>query len=389
MAQYLQRLPLYHSEQHETQIELADPGINKGLLFDRWFGGYAPDWKVDKLQKDSDNNTHPLAWLEGPCGDKDRLEQARERQLALCLALDGQAISCDLDWHMVTGTGEAHPLENGFRWHHTLSVPYLPASSIKGMLRAWLSAWASDTFTAQELTLLFGNEPEAAEASMGQLQFFDALPVSPPILSLDVMTPHGGDWYMKGGSEPGKPNTVPADWQSPVPITFLVVKKAHFLFTLAARNEAAKALLPKVMAALADALSILGIGAKTALGYGVMTKRADADKGSGERLLKEFADLRQARQAAQQRQLALASMSDNQRLVAALKDKLQRQSTEQQKQSLNAEVETLVEQAIAAGWSRVECDSLIDMVEQDSAWLKVADKKKLRPRKEKLAGLKE
>lgn len=218
MAEYLQRVPLYQSGLHTKEhIDLWGHDANKGLLFDRLFGGYDQSWKVDKLQRDKIKQTHPLDWLTGPCGNAAALESAKNRQLALISTLNGKAISCQLDWNMVTGTGEAHPLENGFRWHHTLGVPYLPASSIKGMLRAWLTTWASDIFSKEEITDLFGSDREQSEAHyMGTLIFFDALPLAPATLTLDVMTPHAGDWYEKGASQPGKPDTVPADWQSPV-----------------------------------------------------------------------------------------------------------------------------------------------------------------------------
>ena len=125
MAEYLQRVPLYQSGLHTKEhIDLWGHDANKGLLFDRLFGGYDQSWKVDKLQRDKIKQTHPLDWLTGPCGNAAALESAKNRQLALISTLNGKAISCQLDWNMVTGTGEAHPLENGFRWHHTLGVPY-------------------------------------------------------------------------------------------------------------------------------------------------------------------------------------------------------------------------------------------------------------------------
>ncbi|MEB6605840.1 type III-B CRISPR module RAMP protein Cmr6 [Aeromonas sanarellii] len=390
MAEYLQRVPLYQSALHtKEQIDLLGPHTNKGLIFERLFGGYDQSWKVDKLQRDKVKQTHPLDWLTGPCGNAAALETAKARQLALISALDGAAISCELDWNMVTGTGEAHPLENGFRWHHTLGVPYLPASSIKGMLRAWLTTWANDIFSKEEIIGLFGSDQETNDAhQMGALIFFDALPLTPATLTLDVMTPHAGDWYEKGASQPGKPDTVPADWQSPVPITFLAVKEATLLFTLAARNDASQSQLGKVMEQLADALAMLGIGAKTALGYGVMTKLETTQPQSGERLLGELQEKRRQQQADRKRQLERASMSPNQLSVAELADRLGVREDKQFKEGFNNEIADLVNTALRDSWSADERFALATLIEQRSVWTQISKKEKARERKSLLAQLK-
>ncbi|HDX9007862.1 type III-B CRISPR module RAMP protein Cmr6 [Aeromonas dhakensis] len=390
MAEYLQRVPLYQSALHtKEQIDLLGPNTNKGLIFERLFGGYEQSWKVDKRQRDKVKQTHPLDWLTGPCGNAAALETAKARQLALISALDGAAISCELDWNMVTGTGEAHPLENGFRWHHTLGVPYLPASSIKGMLRAWLTTWANDIFSKEEIIGLFGSDQETNDAhQMGALLFFDALPLTPATLTLDVMTPHAGDWYEKGASQPGKPDTVPADWQSPVPITFLAVKEATFLFTLAARNDASQSQLVKVMEQLADALAMLGIGAKTALGYGVMTKLETTQPQSGERLLGELQEKRRQQQADRKRQLERASMSPNQLSVAELAERLGVREDKQFKEGFNNEIADLVNTALRDSWSADERFALATLIEQRSVWTQISKKDKARERKSLLAQLK-
>lgn len=388
MAEYLQRVPLYQSSLHTKEhIDLWGNDANKGLLFDRLFGGYETGWKVDN---DKNKQTHPLDWLTGPCGNAAALESAKNRQLALISTLNGKAISCQLDWNMVTGTGEAHPLENGFRWHHTLGVPYLPASSIKGMLRAWLTTWANDIFSKEEITDLFGSDREQSEVHhIGTLIFFDALPLAPATLTLDVMTPHAGDWYEKGASQPGKPDTVPADWQSPVPITFLAVKEATFLFTLAARNDASQSQLGKVMEQLDDALTTLGIGAKTALGYGVMTKLEATQPRSGERLLGELQEQRRQQQADRKRQLERASMSPNQLSVADLAERLSARDDKQFKEGFNNEIADLVNTALRDSWSIDERLALATVIEQSSVWTQISKKEKARERKALLAQLKE
>ena len=393
MAGYLHQLPLYEASKHENRIQQYcrnNKEGNKGLLFERLFGGYTDDWQVDKLTGGKQGeNLHPLAWLKGHCGNPALLQRAQDQRLALISALNGRCLSTELNWHMVTGTGQAHPLGNGFCWHHTLGTPYLPASSIKGMLRAWLTEWDTERFSKSQLIELFGSERNDVVMSGGELQFFDALPLDCPELMLDVMTPHGGDWYQDGASKAGDANTLPADWQSPVPITFLVVKQARFLFSLTARTTQAQALLPEIMQALEQALGMLGIGAKTAVGYGIMQPTTD-NKLHGQTLLDKARQQREARLAALQEQKIRALLSPNQLAIADLRKKLQScGDNKQARESFNTVTEALVNQAVTEGWNSAERLDLIRLVEDDSAWLKVRDSKKCKPRKDKITLLKE
>lgn len=127
---------------------------------------------------------------------------------------------------------------------------------------------------------LFGSDDKDPEKQQkdnqaGGLIFFDALPVSGVRLGIDVMTPHMGDWYAKGNKIADireESSKIPADWHDPVPVKYLVVKNANFLFAIAPRNDNYAAEIRGVMNTLADALCWLGAGAKTAVGYGQMAK---------------------------------------------------------------------------------------------------------------------
>ena len=131
----------------------------------------------------------------------------------------------------VTGLGREHPVENGFTWHHTLGTPYLPGSSVKGVLRNWVAHWV-DASDKSLVANLFGPEGKATEKSAGDLIFFDALPTSPVSLENEVMTPHYSEYYRDNGDS--KP---PADWYSPIPIPFLTVAEGQgFIFGIAPRQ---------------------------------------------------------------------------------------------------------------------------------------------------------
>ncbi len=108
---------------------------------------------------------------------------------------------------------------------------------------------------------------------VGKVVFFDAIPVAPPCLEIDVMNPHYADYYgaKKGDSIP------PADYLSPTPIYFLTVGRgSRYLFAVAGPE--------KVHARewLEGGLRELGSGAKTSAGYGYWEEVRPEVHGSGQ-----------------------------------------------------------------------------------------------------------
>jgi CRISPR-associated protein Cmr6 len=248
------------------------------------------------------------------------------------------------DWHWVTGMGNSHPLENGFTWHHTLAMPYLPGSSVKGILRSFCEL---NRMPKSQLRKWFGSESKNPEQwendnQAGELIFFDAIPCDVVDLLPDVMTPHSGDWQEKGDS--GK--TAPADWHTPNPVGFLVAKKLRLIFSLALapHSSLTKQDLASAKELLEQALGFLGAGAKTATGYGTMSPDPDAQK-RFERLLQSRNEDLQQQQAAKQQAAARQQMSDEQRIIADLLADL---SNEQKKSAAMLQVESLANGGVAA-----------------------------------------
>jgi CRISPR-associated protein Cmr6 len=243
-------------------------GGHAGLWYDRFFNQYKADWSVPDGGK--------LEWIKQvtlfPLGGE-RVQAFIERQKLLVKACEGESIIATTDWHFVTGLGNNHPVENGFAWHPTLGVPYLTGAAVKGMLRGWCEQWAG--LDANTLRLWFGPsldelDKKTANPAAGELIFFDALPTGPVKLKPDVMTPHYGDWYEKGDEAPKKDGSnLPADWHSPVPVPFLVVAPGQaFQFSVATRHGS-NILIGDVVKEMKSALTYLGAGAKTAVGYGI------------------------------------------------------------------------------------------------------------------------
>ena len=263
-----------------------------GLWYTRFYDAFNPQgWSVKDDGKRS--------WIDktiriGPSGNAEQLQHLVQRQHKLCKVLGGVCAQFETDGPFVTGMGLSHPVENGFTFHPTLGVPYLPASGIKGLLRGWVEGWMDDEKTNGVVQRWFGaakDNDSKVEEGAGNLIFFDALPSQPVRLACDIMTPHMGQWYEKGGElEPGDyAAAAPADWHSPVPVPFLVVKSAtKFQFMIAPRkvgdaalDAQAQADVVLAMQELKKALEWMGAGAKTATGYGRMIECKAADIKSG------------------------------------------------------------------------------------------------------------
>lgn len=267
--------PLY--KQHEAP-EKPLTHSHKGLWYDRFFNGYSDTWTVDSKSKQQWIDT-----VKGACGDLKRLSEVSLRTSQMVKAMSGSVFSARSDWHFATGLGLPHPVENGFQWHPTLGVPYLPGSAVKGLLRAWYESWADPFPEGSTLHGWFGSENKdprkcRKDAQTGSFIFLDALPVECPILSADVMTPHMGQWYADGAQRPLDANTSPGDWHNPVPVPFLVSAKTTLLFAVIPRDSTAQKELPALMMALQQALDWLGAGAKTAVGYGHFVRDEEIDR---------------------------------------------------------------------------------------------------------------
>ena len=91
------------------------------------------------------------------------LRDLLERRGRMIRALAGREVTVSTTWRLVSGLGMNHVLENGFVWDRNLGVPYLPGSSVKGMMRAWAEQW--DTEHWGQYKALFGDTDELGPAT--------------------------------------------------------------------------------------------------------------------------------------------------------------------------------------------------------------------------------
>jgi CRISPR-associated protein Cmr6 len=198
--------------------------------------------------------------------------------------------SLSISWRLVIGLGASHPQETSMTLHHIYGIPYIPGSAVKGVTRHWAILKFAEEKSKMEniefekaiekisnglengerfdlkindlefnqLIEIFGTQKQE-----GKVIFFDAYPVGEIKLKIDIMNPHYPKYYSEGHP--------PADWQNPFPIKFLTIESTKFEFYLASKSkdDRDKNLLNKAKKLLSEALKTHGIGAKTALGYGI------------------------------------------------------------------------------------------------------------------------
>lgn len=176
--------------------------------------------------------------------------------------------------------GRASVLENvGLYCDRTTGLPVIPGSAVKGVLSTW-ACWAERfsevnddfrefskdsvqrrRFTSPEAKLatrIFGDDSSTGSTAAGEMIFVGAFPVEPPVLELDIVTPHTDP---TGRDLPG-----------PIPNPFLAIAAGtewSFAFIAKPRDgSASETLLEQSGTWLAECLEQAGIGAKTAAGYG-------------------------------------------------------------------------------------------------------------------------
>ena len=262
--------PLYSPVARGDNIQ-KDRHSNAGLWFDKFCHTW-PDsvWSLQNYP-DPNNNRKKINpkqnWLrtltKKNIGDASLIDEICIRQLRLAKSRGAHDFTMQFStvWRFVTGLGRQHPVENGFTWHPTLGVPYLPGSSVKGLVRAWAEQWEE---TGEDTNRIFG--PEQNDVAVGSVIFLDALPVRRVQLEEDIMTPHFTPYYESSGKQP------PGDWYDPIPIPFLTVAPGQdFQFAIMPRrsqNTRDVADTGMVRNWLKLALEYMGAGAKTAVGYG-------------------------------------------------------------------------------------------------------------------------
>jgi len=190
--------------------------------------------------------------------------------------------------------GRANVLENvGLSAERTTGLPIIPGTALKGVVSTW-ACWAEHfkpadgsfrefskdstqrrNFTAAEAKLaqhILGDDTATGSEHAGEVIFVGGFPVRPPSLGLDIVNPHHE-------SQDGRDKT------KLTPNAFLCVEPGtlwRFAFYVRPGARDATALLTQTKTWIEEALIQIGIGAKTAAGYGRFRKPIDTDRAEEE-----------------------------------------------------------------------------------------------------------
>lgn len=263
------------------QSDLLAGSPNLSLHFDHGYAGYDPKWahrKADPRYGVIEGRTEFLRTFVARFNDPNEYGPFLGRRDAALELRSAKSAEATSSAPLLVGLGRWNPTEIGFNLDRFTGCPFIPGSSVKGLLRE-----AARLVAAQELPepqkdavdywkgrrmKTFGRDtsdmPDAVADEAGSVVFFDAYPIAWPRLELDVMTPHYGGYY--GGN-----NAVAADWEDPVPVHFLrVPARTTIRFWFAGRPDAGVDAgdLDRIRELLPIALDWLGLGAKTSSGYG-------------------------------------------------------------------------------------------------------------------------
>lgn len=273
----------------------ADKCLNLGLLLDR----FTP---LEAIRNDDILNQRGKAigkvrtdWL------KDQVARLTSQSLYACigpettrwLALTAGAkpFEMKLRSRMVVGLGAKGPIEFGITLHPVTGLPYIPGSALKGLCRSYalLTIAGLDSVrtpieedalaqldreliettryenidSALQYKLVFGSQKEAGGCTFYNAVLYRVLPI---LFKVDVMTPHFVKYYTSGGNQP------PDDADNPNPVTYLTIAEGTtFAFAVGRRRgfRGKSATVEQARSWLKAALQEMGIGAKTAQGYGV------------------------------------------------------------------------------------------------------------------------
>jgi CRISPR/Cas system CMR subunit Cmr6 (Cas7 group RAMP superfamily) len=203
------------------------------------------------------------------------LDAMHRRRQAAARALAERERGCSVlsllitpQWRIVVGHGENSPHETSLSFSATYGMPIWPASGLKGVAAAHGRATA---IPDDELGRLFGTPRPGAAASVpahqGAVTVLDALPAQPPSIVVDVLTPHVKPYYDEAIRDPHKITHPPAEYHNPVPVRFLAVGATPFRTLIIGRPSDARRFVQLLQQAADD----LGLGGKTAAGYGYCT----------------------------------------------------------------------------------------------------------------------
>jgi CRISPR type III-B/RAMP module RAMP protein Cmr6 len=222
--------------------------------------------------------------------------------------------------------GRASVLENvGIYCERTTGLPLIPGTAVKGVLSTW-ACWEAnqnkdgsfppvDQWTTQRkdhALRIFGSNADTGSVAAGEVVFVGGFPSSLPGLELDIVTPHPDE---------GRGRVTPNPFLAIAPDCVW-----HFVLIASSRvaEDEVDRFLGSASTWLEEALTQIGLGAKTAAGYGGFRLLTESEKSSNKKRLdnikKEWEDAQKTIQ--KEERLKTLSPEDQafETFVASIKD---------------------------------------------------------------------
>ncbi len=224
---------------------------------------------------DRDSVKGLLRWAAGQrLGQQPDLLRAAAARREAALASTGlvhERLLARPTWHLAVGHGDhANAHEVGLAMHGTYGCPIIPGSTLKGLSRAFAALPGADPDT--RVTTVLGPPPASSRDEKGPaggtVSFLDALLAGRPVdVAVDVLTPHVQEYYTDVADDRVARPHPPGEYHNPRPVEFLVVTGSAFAVDIVGRSSVDVGLAARWCAAAVDEL---GVGGKTAAGYGYL-----------------------------------------------------------------------------------------------------------------------
>jgi CRISPR-associated protein Cmr6 len=247
-----------------AETVMADDGgacDNFGLLLDRYVAYSASKGGIQLVREFADRRVLVPRFKDQP----ELFEAYRQRWQDQAESLQAVTFTAHPHWRVIVGLSHNAVLETGMTVHPVFGFPVVPGSCLKGAARVYATHVAEAP--PDHIDVQFGWQSDE-QSGCGNLVFLEGGPVVPPWIDRDVVNPIFGEYYQ--GDRP------PAGYLSPSPLFFLALgRRSRYQFGVASLDGDRRA-AEEGCQWLQGALQHIGVGAKTAAGYGYWSIESDA-----------------------------------------------------------------------------------------------------------------
>ncbi|ADU92825.1 type III-B CRISPR module RAMP protein Cmr6 [Geobacillus sp. Y412MC52] len=294
--------------------------------------------------------------------------QAQREQAMIEWAQTGyvKKLKARLVGRIIHGLGAGHIRETSLTIHPVYGLPYIPASSVKGLVRHWFIEAYCEGEEKQLNEHEIGREIFGTQGNKGIVQFHDIFLIEGLQLTGDVLAVHMKEYY--------EGNRAATDDQKPVPVSFWTVMATEVDIYLTANRSAPQndeetvRLLEAAALWTQQALTEWGIGSKTSSGYGRFAEVYDVTEMEFLPIVqkeqvrleqqKKEREMLEQRKREEEEKARLALLSPEERLVVEIERLTDSQTDEQR--SKDVLYQQVIEQrnrqaalALQAYWQRI------------------------------------